>query len=148
RRGPGCSRSGRRDPGEWHEAMAHRVRIVEEGPDIWDLVVFHLEREGYQVMQSRSGPEALRLARATPPDLVLLDLMLPEMDGLEVCRRLRQDPATMALPIVMLTARGDEVDRVLGLELGADDYGVKPFSPRERPRGGGRRLRGQALPAA
>ena len=108
--------------------MAHRVLIVEDEPDIRDLVVFHLEREGYQVVQSRSGPEALRLARATPPDLVLLDLMLPEMDGLEVCRRLRQDPATMALPIVMLTARGDEVDRVLGLELGADDYVVKPFS--------------------
>lgn len=111
--------------------MAHRVLIVEDEPDIRDLVVFHLEREGYQVAQCRSGPEALRLARATPPDLVLLDLMLPEMDGLEVCRRLRQDPATMALPIVMLTARGDEVDRVLGLELGADDYVVKPFSPRE-----------------
>src|SRR5712671_2402133 len=111
--------------------MAHRVLIVEDEPDIRDLVVFHLEREGYQVAQCRSGVEALRLARATPPDLVLLDLMLPEMDGLEVCRRLRQDPATMALPIVMLTARGDEVDRVLGLELGADDYVVKPFSPRE-----------------
>ena len=111
--------------------MAHRVLIVEDEPDIRDLLVFHLEREGYQVAQSRSGAEALRLARATPPDLVLLDLMLPEMDGLEVCRRLRQDPATMALPIVMLTARGDEVDRVLGLELGADDYVVKPFSPRE-----------------
>ena len=111
--------------------MAHRVLIVEDEPDIRDLLVFHLEREGYQVAQSRSGAEALRLARATPPDLVLLDLMLPEMDGLEVCRRLRQDPATMALPIVMLTARGDEVDRVLGLELGADDYVTKPFSPRE-----------------
>ena len=111
--------------------MAHRVLIVEDEPDIRDLLVFHLVREGYQVTQSRSGAEALRLARATPPDLVLLDLMLPEMDGLEVCRRLRQDPATMALPIVMLTARGDEVDRVLGLELGADDYVVKPFSPRE-----------------
>jgi phosphate regulon transcriptional regulator PhoB len=111
--------------------MAHRVLIVEDEPDIRDLLVFHLEREGYQVTQCRSGAEALRLARATPPDLVLLDLMLPEMDGLEVCRRLRQDPATMALPIVMLTARGDEVDRVLGLELGADDYVVKPFSPRE-----------------
>ncbi len=133
RLGPGLRSpgSGRRGPGERREAMAHRVLIVEDEPDIRDLLVFHLEREGYQVVQSRSGPEALRLARATPPDLVLLDLMLPEMDGLEVCRRLRQDPATMALPIVMLTARGDEVDRVLGLELGADDYVVKPFSPRE-----------------
>ena len=111
--------------------MAQRVLIVEDEPDILSLLVFHLEREGYQVTQSRTGREGLRLAGASPPDLVLLDLMLPEMDGLEVCRRLRQDPATRSLPIVMLTARGDEVDRVLGLELGADDYVVKPFSPRE-----------------
>jgi two-component system phosphate regulon response regulator PhoB len=111
--------------------MAQRVLIVEDEQDIRDLLVFHLEREGYQVTQCRSGAEALRVARAGPPDLVLLDLMLPEMDGLEVCRRLRQDPATQGLPIVMLTARRDEVDRVLGLELGADDYVVKPFSPRE-----------------
>jgi DNA-binding response OmpR family regulator len=111
--------------------MPQRVLIVEDEPDILGLLVFHLEREGYQVTQSRTGPDGLRLAAASPPDLLLLDLMLPEMDGLEVCRRLRQDPATRALPIVMLTARGDEVDRVLGLELGADDYVVKPFSPRE-----------------
>jgi phosphate regulon transcriptional regulator PhoB len=111
--------------------MAQRVLIVEDEQDIRDLLVFHLEREGYHVTQCRSGAEALRLARAGPPDLVLLDLMLPEMDGLEVCRRLRQDPASQGLPIVMLTARRDEVDRVLGLELGADDYVVKPFSPRE-----------------
>jgi phosphate regulon transcriptional regulator PhoB len=111
--------------------MAQRVLIVEDEPDIRDLLVFHLQREGYHVIHARTGAEALRLVRAEPPDLVLLDLMLPEVDGLEVCRRLRQDPATRALPIVMLTARGDEVDRVLGLELGADDYVVKPFSPRE-----------------
>ena len=111
--------------------MGQRVLIVEDEPDIRNLLVFHLEREGYQVTHCRSGAEALRLARGGPPDLVLLDLMLPEMDGLEVCRRLRQDPATRGLPIVMLTARGDEVDRVLGLEMGADDYVVKPFSPRE-----------------
>jgi phosphate regulon transcriptional regulator PhoB len=111
--------------------MAQRVLIVEDEPDIRDLLVFHLEREGYQVVKCRNGEEALRAAHASPPDLVLLDLMLPEMDGLEVCRRLRQDPATQSLPIVMLTARGDEVDRVLGLEMGADDYVVKPFSPRE-----------------
>ncbi|MGH7414203.1 MAG: response regulator [Candidatus Rokuibacteriota bacterium] len=108
-----------------------RVLIVEDEPDIRGLLVFHLEREGYQVTTSRNGVEAMRLARTTPPDLVLLDQMLPEMDGLEVCRRLRQDPGTQAIPIVMLTARGDEVDRVLGLEMGADDYVVKPFSPRE-----------------
>ncbi len=111
--------------------MAQRVLIVEDEPDIRELLVFHLEREGYHVTQCRNGAEALRVARSTRPDLILLDLMLPEMDGLEVCRRLRQDPATQAVPVVMLTARGDEVDRVLGLELGADDYVVKPFSPRE-----------------
>ncbi len=111
--------------------MAQRVLIVEDEPDIRELLVFHLEREGYHVTKSKSGAEAVRLAHASPPDLVLLDLMLPEMDGLEVCRRLRGDPVTQAIPIVMLTARGDEVDRVLGLEMGADDYVVKPFSPRE-----------------
>jgi two-component system phosphate regulon response regulator PhoB len=107
---------------------ALRVLIVEDEPDIRDLLVFHLERDGYQVAKARSGADALRQAQASPPDLVLLDLMLPEMDGLEVCRRLRQNPLTQGIPIVMLTARGDEVDRVLGLEMGADDYVVKPFS--------------------
>ncbi len=111
--------------------MASRVLIVEDEPDIRDLVLFHLRRDGYQASSAGSGEEALRQVRQAPPDLVLLDLMLPSMGGLEVCRRLRQDAATAALPIVMLTAKGDEVDRVLGLELGADDYVVKPFSPKE-----------------
>jgi len=111
--------------------MASRVLIVEDERDIRDLVLFHLEREGFQVSSASSGEEALRQVRHVSPDLVLLDLMLPAMGGLEVCRKLRQDPATVALPIVMLTAKGDEVDRVLGLELGADDYIVKPFSPKE-----------------
>ena len=111
--------------------MSSRVLIVEDEPDIRDLVVHHLKREGYLVSAASSGEEALRQVLAAPPDLVLLDLMMPAMDGLEVCRRLRQDPATAMLPIMMLTAKGDEVDRVLGLEIGADDYIVKPFSPRE-----------------
>ena len=111
--------------------MASRVLIVEDEPDIRELVVHHLKREGYQVATAAGGEEALRQVRAAPPDLVLLDLMLPGMNGLEVCRRLRQDPPTAGLPIVMLTAKGDEVDRVLGLEIGADDYIVKPFSPKE-----------------
>jgi phosphate regulon transcriptional regulator PhoB len=111
--------------------MASRVLIVEDERDIRDLVLFHLQREGFQVSSASSGEEALRQVRHASPDLVLLDLMLPAMGGLEVCRKLRQDPATVALPIVMLTAKGDEVDRVLGLELGADDYIVKPFSPKE-----------------
>ncbi len=108
-----------------------RVLVVEDEPDRRDLLRFPLERDGFQVTKCKSGPEALRLVRAARPDLVLLDLMLPDMDGLEVCRRLRQDLTTQSVPIVMLTARDDEVDRVLGLELGADDYVVKPFSPRE-----------------
>jgi len=108
--------------------MPSRVLIVEDEPDISDLLAFHLRREGYDVSRSRSGIEALQQVRARIPDLVLLDLMLPGMDGLDVCRRLRQDPATAALPIVMLTAKGEEVDRVLGLEMGADDYLTKPFS--------------------
>jgi len=111
--------------------MSSRVLIVEDEPDIRELVVHHLKREGYQVSAASSGEEALRQVQAAPPDLVILDLMMPSMDGLEVCRRLRQDPATASLPIVMLTAKGDEVDRVLGLEIGADDYVVKPFSPKE-----------------
>jgi len=111
--------------------MPSRVLIVEDEPDIRELVVHHLKREGYQVSAASSGEEALRQVQAAPPDLVILDLMMPAMNGLEVCRRLRQDPVTASLPIVMLTAKGDEVDRVLGLEIGADDYIVKPFSPKE-----------------
>jgi two-component system, OmpR family, phosphate regulon response regulator PhoB len=111
--------------------MGGRVLIVEDEPDIRDLLAFHLEREGYHVTRSRTGADALRQVRARPPDLILLDLMLPELGGLDVCRRLRQDPRTASVPIVMLTARGEEVDRIIGLELGADDYIVKPFSPKE-----------------
>jgi phosphate regulon transcriptional regulator PhoB len=111
--------------------MASRVLIVEDEPDIRDLLTFHLERDGFQVARAGTGTEALHQVRLTRPDLVILDLMLPEMDGLDVCRRLRADAATAALPIIMLTAKGDEVDRVVGLEIGADDYIVKPFSPKE-----------------
>ena len=95
--------------------MGGRVLIVEDEPDIRDLLAFHLEREGYHVTRSRTGADALRQVRARPPDLILLDLMLPELGGLDVCRRLRQDPRTASVPIVMLTARGEEVDRILGL---------------------------------
>jgi two-component system, OmpR family, phosphate regulon response regulator PhoB len=111
--------------------MASRVMIVEDEPDIRDLLTFHLERDGFQVVRAVTGTEALRQVHLTPPDLVILDLMLPQMDGLEVCRRLRSDGATATLPIIMLTAKGDEVDRIVGLEIGADDYIVKPFSPKE-----------------
>ncbi len=111
--------------------MAARVLVVEDEPDIRDLVVLHLEREGFRVRTARSGAEALKQVKAAPPDLIVLDLMLPELNGLEVCRRLRQDRSTTSIPVIMLTARGDETDRVVGLELGADDYVSKPFSPKE-----------------
>jgi DNA-binding response OmpR family regulator len=111
--------------------MASRVLIAEDEPDIRDLLAFHLERDGYEVARARTGAEALRQVRDRRPDLLILDLMLPEIDGLEVCRRLRQQTETSQLPIVMLTAKGDEVDRIVGLEVGADDYIVKPFSPKE-----------------
>ena len=111
--------------------MASEVLVVEDEPDIRALVVHHLTREGFRCRIAGSGADALSRVKATPPDLVVLDLMLPGMDGLEVCRRLRADPATAGVPIIMLTAKADEVDRVVGLEMGADDYVAKPFSPKE-----------------
>jgi phosphate regulon transcriptional regulator PhoB len=107
------------------------VLIVEDEPDIRNLLVHHLTRDGFRCRTAATGVDALARVRAMPPDLVVLDLMLPEMTGLEVCRRLRADPATAAVPIIMLTAKADEVDRVVGLEMGADDYVAKPFSPKE-----------------
>jgi DNA-binding response OmpR family regulator len=105
--------------------------VVDDEPDIRALVAHHLEREGFRVRPVSNGTDALREARAHPPDVIILDLMLPGMDGLEVCRRLRSDGATANAPIIMLTAKADEVDRIVGLEMGADDYVVKPFSPKE-----------------
>jgi two-component system, OmpR family, phosphate regulon response regulator PhoB len=107
------------------------VLVVEDEPDIRNLVVHHLTRDGFRCRTAGSGSEALSSARASPPDLIVLDLMLPELNGIEVCRRLRGDPATAAVPIIMLTAKTDEIDRVVGLEMGADDYVAKPFSPKE-----------------
>jgi two-component system phosphate regulon response regulator PhoB len=111
--------------------VATDVLVVEDEPDIRSLIVHHLERDGFRCRTAASGGEALARVRAAQPDLVVLDLMLPGMNGLEVCRRLRADPATAALPIIMLTAKADEVDRVVGLEMGADDYLAKPFSTKE-----------------
>jgi len=111
--------------------MAREVLVVEDEPDIRRLVVLHLERDGFRCRTAANGPDALREVKAAVPDLVILDLMLPELDGLEVCRRLRRDAGTAAVPIIMLTAKSDEVDRVVGLEIGADDYVAKPFSPKE-----------------
>jgi DNA-binding response OmpR family regulator len=108
-----------------------RVLVVEDSPDIAQLIRHYLERAGHAVDHATSGTDVLPRVQAAPPDLVVLDLMLPGMDGLLVCQALRQNAATAAIPIIMLTARGEEADRVRGLELGADDYVVKPFSPKE-----------------
>ena len=108
-----------------------KILIVEDEANIRQLVRYNLEKEGFQVMEAADGLQGLRTAQKEKPDLVLLDLMLPGMDGLEVCRTLKGAPATSALPIIMLTAKAEEVDKIIGLELGADDYMTKPFSPRE-----------------
>ncbi len=111
--------------------MPQKVLVIEDDPDLRRLVSHYLERENYLVRQVGDGAEGLRFTRQWRPDLVILDLFLPSVDGLEVCRALRRDAATAAVPIVMLTAKADESDRVVGLELGADDYVTKPFSPKE-----------------
>jgi len=108
-----------------------KILIVEDEANIRQLVRYNLEKEGYQVLEAPDGLQGLKLAKAEKPDLLLLDLMLPQLDGLEVCRNLKGNPATSALPIIMLTAKSEEIDKVIGLELGADDYMTKPFSPRE-----------------
>jgi two-component system phosphate regulon response regulator PhoB len=108
-----------------------KILVVDDEPDALELIAFNLKTAGLDVVTASDGEAALQLARSHQPDLVLLDLMLPEVDGLEVCKILRRDPATSAIPIIMVTAKAAEMDRVLGLELGADDYVTKPFSPRE-----------------
>jgi two-component system alkaline phosphatase synthesis response regulator PhoP len=112
--------------------MATRtILVVDDEPGIVTIARDYLDRAGFRVISAGDGVSALRLARAERPSLLVLDLMLPGMDGLDVARALREDPATRALPIIMLTARVEETDRLIGLELGADDYITKPFSPRE-----------------
>jgi two-component system phosphate regulon response regulator PhoB len=108
-----------------------KILVVDDEPDAVELVEFNLKNAGFEVVTAADGAEALKKARATLPDLIVLDLMIPEVDGLEVCKLLRRDAATAGIPILMLTAKAAEIDRVLGLELGADDYVTKPFSPRE-----------------
>ena len=110
--------------------VKQKILVVDDEEDILELLKFNLSREGYQVLCAVSGEQALRLVRSENPDLIMLDLMLPGIDGLEVTKRLKNDPDTKNLPIVMLTAKGEEADIVTGLELGADDYITKPFSPR------------------
>jgi two-component system phosphate regulon response regulator PhoB len=113
---------------EWRKA---KVLVVDDEPDAVELVAFNLTKAGIAVVTAETGVEALAKAREILPDAIVLDLMLPEMDGLEVCRNLRREPKTARIPVIMVTAKGAEMDRVLGLELGADDYLTKPFSPRE-----------------
>ncbi len=107
-----------------------KILVVDDEEDILELVRYNLDREGYAVVCATSGEEALKAAVSDPVDLIVLDLMLPGIDGLDVARRLKQQPGTKDTPIVMLTAKGEEADIVTGLEIGADDYVTKPFSPR------------------
>jgi two-component system phosphate regulon response regulator PhoB len=108
-----------------------KILVVEDDPDISELLQFNLEKSGYAPFWAENGEEALKLAQKQLPDLILLDILLPGLNGLEVCRRLKRDPALEHIPIIMVTAKGEEMDRIVGLELGADDYIVKPFSIRE-----------------
>jgi two-component system phosphate regulon response regulator PhoB len=107
------------------------ILIVEDEKDIVDLIAYHLKQSGFSVLTASDGPSGLQKAKKERPGLIILDLMLPEMDGKDVCRILKSDPLTQPIPILMLTAKAEEVDRVIGFELGADDYVTKPFSPRE-----------------
>ncbi len=111
-------------------APVKKILIVEDERDILQLVKLYLEKEGFRTITAATGAEGLKSAKWDKPDLIVLDLMLPEIDGLEVCKRLRSAPETAMLPIIMLTAKAEESDTVIGLELGADDYVTKPFSPK------------------
>jgi len=111
--------------------MPRKIYVVEDENDIADIVKHYLKNAGYNVELFEDGEKALRRIHVSAPDMLLLDLMLPGMDGLEMCRLLRSEPATKKLPIIMLTAKGEETDKIVGLEMGADDYVTKPFSPKE-----------------
>ena len=108
-----------------------KILVVDDEKDIVDLVAYNLEKEGFSIIRAYDGEKALDLAKTQGPDLVILDLMLPRIQGMEVCKRLRNSDRTTSLPIIMLSAKGEEIDKVLGLEIGADDYITKPFSVRE-----------------
>ena len=108
-----------------------KILIVEDDPDISQLLTITMKKAAFEVAVSENGYEAIDLIRRQPPDLLILDLMIPGIDGFEVCREIKREPRTANVPVLILTARGEEIDRIIGLELGADDYVVKPFSPRE-----------------
>ncbi|HKN39738.1 MAG TPA: response regulator, partial [Acidimicrobiia bacterium] len=107
-----------------------RVLVVEDEPDVAELIRYNLTREGYEVVVASNGADALKTARELLPAVILLDIMVPQLNGWEVCRRLKQEADTSAIPVIMVTGRVEEGDKVLGFELGADDYLTKPFSPR------------------
>src|SRR5499426_4053953 len=134
RDGSGIGTAGRRRT-EVREAAGvprlGRVLVVEDEQDVAELIRFHLAREGYDVRVSLNGADALRQTRDFRPEVILLDIMVPHLNGWEVCRRLKEEPETRAIPVIMVTGRVEEGDKVLGFELGADDYVTKPFSPRE-----------------
>lgn len=111
--------------------MARKILVVDDEPLLVDTIAYNLEQAGYQVVTAADGASALEAAHREAPDLIILDIMLPEMDGLEVCRQLRRESNTAETPIMMLTAKSDEIDKVVGLEVGADDYVTKPFGRRE-----------------
>jgi len=109
----------------------YKILVVEDHRDTRELLKYNLTSSGFDVAAVEDGQQGLEKAKTFHPNIILLDLMLPGIDGLEVCRKLKQEPSTAHVPVIMLTARGEEIDRIVGLELGADDYVVKPFSPRE-----------------
>ena len=111
--------------------MRQTILVVDDEPDIVEIIQYNLEKSGFDVIVAADGPAALEKARDETPDLIVLDLMLPGLEGTDVCRILKQEERTRSIPILMLTAKSEEIDRIIGLELGADDYVVKPFSPRE-----------------
>jgi DNA-binding response OmpR family regulator len=125
-----CTESG--GPGTAGEQIvARKILVVDDEPVLVETIAYNLEQAGYQVITAADGKSALQAAHRELPDLIILDIMLPEMDGLEVCRQLRREGSTATTPIMMLTAKGDEIDKVVGLEVGADDYVTKPFGRRE-----------------
>ena len=114
-------------------ASTHKgtILVIDDEPDLLELVEFNLKKDGYEAIVAKNGQSGLDIAKKHLPDLIILDLMMPGLDGLEVCRELRADARTRQIPMIMLTAKSAEADRIVGLELGADDYVTKPFSPRE-----------------
>ncbi len=111
--------------------MKQKILVVDDEADIVELLEYNLERAGFEVVSANDGPTAIELTKKERPDLIILDIMLPSMEGTEVCKILKKDAAAANTPVIMLTAKGEEIDRIEGLELGADDYITKPFSPRE-----------------